>query len=46
MADMRKLFSTQGAVPVGSIPDQYGHYLRAEMEKLAEVVKTSGARVN
>jgi tripartite-type tricarboxylate transporter receptor subunit TctC len=41
---IQKLFSTQGAVPVGSTPQEYGRYLRTEMAKLAEVVRMSGAR--
>ena len=41
--DVRTLFATQGAVPVGNTPSEYSAYIKAEIAKLANVVKESGA---
>jgi tripartite-type tricarboxylate transporter receptor subunit TctC len=35
-----------GAEPVGSTPDEFVKFIRAETKKWAEVVKSSGARVD
>ncbi len=41
--DMHAKFIEQGSEPVGSTPQQFGDYMRAETVKWAKVVKLSGA---
>ena len=43
---MREKFVQQGSDPVGSTPDEFGAYMRAETEKWARVVRATGARVD
>jgi len=40
---MREKFVQQGADPVGSTPQEFGEYMRAETAKWAKLVKASGA---
>jgi tripartite-type tricarboxylate transporter receptor subunit TctC len=42
--EIRELLIQQGADPVGSTPDEFAAYIRAETAKWAKVVKASGAR--
>ncbi len=44
--ETRRQFETQGADPVGSTPAEFGALIRAESEKYAKVVKSSGAKVD
>ena len=44
--EMRDRFIAQGADPVGSTPDEFATYMRAETAKWARLVKTSGARAD
>ena len=44
--DLREKFIQQGADPVGSTPEEFGEYMRAETAKWAKIVKASGARVD
>jgi tripartite-type tricarboxylate transporter receptor subunit TctC len=44
--DMRKRLHEQGAEPVGSTPEQFTAFMRAEIARWAEVVKVSGARAD
>jgi tripartite-type tricarboxylate transporter receptor subunit TctC len=39
-------FIQQGADPVGSTPEEFGAYMRAETAKWAKIVKASGAKAN
>jgi tripartite-type tricarboxylate transporter receptor subunit TctC len=41
--EMRERFIHQGADPVGSTPEEFGNFMRAETAKWAKVVKASGA---
>ena len=46
LPDIRERLSGQGADPVGSTPEQFAALIRSEIQKWAQVVKTSGARVD
>jgi tripartite-type tricarboxylate transporter receptor subunit TctC len=41
--EMKERMGADGAIPVGSTPDQFAAYIRSEMEKYAKVIKASGA---
>ena len=41
---VQKRFASLGTVPVGSSPEEFAAFLRAEIEKCSRVVKASGAR--
>ena len=45
-ADVRELFANRGAEPVGSTPEQFGDFTKAQFAKWAKVVKASGARID
>ena len=45
-ADVREGWAKQGAVPMSMTPDEFGQYLRQDIEKWAKVVKVSGAKVD
>jgi len=42
--DTRSAWATQGAVPMVMTPDEFGRFLREDIDKWAHVVKISGAR--
>ena len=44
--ELREKFIQQGADPVGSTPEEFGEYMRAETAKWAKLVKASGAKVD
>lgn len=44
--DVRALMDKQGAVPLGSTPEELGEYLKREIDKYAKVIKASGARAD
>jgi tripartite-type tricarboxylate transporter receptor subunit TctC len=44
--EMRDKFIQQGADPVGSTPEEFGDYMRAETAKWAKLVKAVGAKVD
>jgi len=41
---IQQRFASLGTVPVGSSPEEFAAFLRAEIEKCSRVVKASGAR--
>jgi tripartite-type tricarboxylate transporter receptor subunit TctC len=45
-ADVKDAWAKQGAVPMAMSPAEFDKYLRADIEKWANVVKVSGAKVN
>jgi len=45
-ADVKEAWAKQGAVPMAMSPAEFDKYLRADIEKWANVVKVSGAKVN
>jgi tripartite-type tricarboxylate transporter receptor subunit TctC len=44
--DVKEAWAKQGAVPMLMTPSEFDKYLRADIEKWANVVKVSGAKVN
>ncbi len=42
--DLKKAWSDQGAVPMTMTPDEFGRFMRDDIEKWARIVKISGAR--
>ena len=42
--EMRQAWQQQGAVPMSMSPDEFGRFLRDDIEKWARVVKISGAK--
>ena len=44
--DVREKLLAQGAEPVGSSPEEFRAYIRAEIEKWGKVVRASGLRVD
>jgi len=44
--DVRKLMENQGAVPLGSSPEEMSAYLQREIEKYAKLIQASGARAD
>lgn len=45
-ADVKKLMESQGAVPLGTSPEEMSRYLLSEIEKYAKVIKASGAQAD
>jgi tripartite-type tricarboxylate transporter receptor subunit TctC len=44
--DVTEAWAKQGAVPMPMTPEAFDKYLRADIDKWADVVKVSGAKVN
>ena len=45
-ADVKKLMESQGAIPLGTSPEEMSRYLQSEIEKYAKVIKASGAQAD
>ena len=45
LADVREIYRKVGAVPISSTPDKFAAHITAEMRKLGDLVRLSGARV-
>ena len=45
MEDIRAKFADLGAQPVGSNPEELAAFLKVEMAKWAEVVKTANVKI-
>ena len=41
---MRKRLESEGAIPIGNAPEQFGPFVQSEIKRWAQVVKYSGAR--
>ena len=46
LPDVRAKLLAEGAEPVGSAPEEFAAYIRAEIDKWGRVVRASGARVD
>ncbi|MGZ5120103.1 MAG: tripartite tricarboxylate transporter substrate binding protein [Burkholderiales bacterium] len=46
LPDVREIFAAQGTDIIGSTPEEFARYIKAELAKWAIVVKKSGARVD
>jgi tripartite-type tricarboxylate transporter receptor subunit TctC len=46
LPDVKERLNKLGVEPVGSTPEQFGAYLKAEIVKYEKIVKASGARVD
>jgi tripartite-type tricarboxylate transporter receptor subunit TctC len=44
--DVRERLIASGVDPAGSTPDEYGAYVRSEVEKWAKVIKATGAKAD
>ena len=44
--DVREKLLAQGAEPIGSTPEEFRAYIRAEIDKWGRVIRASGARVD
>ncbi len=44
--DVKERFAAQAAEPVGSTPEQFRAYILSEIDKWAQVVKASGAKID
>jgi tripartite-type tricarboxylate transporter receptor subunit TctC len=42
--EVRVAYKAQGAVPVGSTPEEFGAFLKRDIDKWAKVVEASGAK--
>ena len=42
--DIQKVLDSEGVVPIGSTPAQFAEHIRKENERVARVVKASGAK--
>jgi tripartite-type tricarboxylate transporter receptor subunit TctC len=46
LPDVRERLEATGFEPIGTTPEQFGAYMRSEVEKWAKVVKTAGIRAD
>ena len=44
--EMRAKFIAAGVDPLGSAPEQFGAYIRSEIEKWGKVVRATGMRID
>lgn len=44
--EVRKIFTSQGAVPVGNSTAEYGKFIKSELSKMAKVVSEAGLKPN
>ncbi len=44
IAEVRELLAAQGAEPVGSTPEEFARFMRAESDKWAGVIKSAGVK--
>jgi tripartite-type tricarboxylate transporter receptor subunit TctC len=42
--ELKKSWADQGAVPMSMTPDEFGRFMREDIEKWSRIVKISGAR--
>jgi len=46
LADIQKIYSNVGAMPVTSTPEEFAAHINSEMAKLGKLVQLSGARID
>jgi len=44
-ADVRERLAADGGTPVGTTPEQFGAYIKTEIERWAKVIKQAGVRI-
>jgi tripartite-type tricarboxylate transporter receptor subunit TctC len=45
LPEVKEVWLQQGAIPLVKTPDEFDAYLRKDIEKWADVVKVSGAKI-
>ena len=45
LPEVKEIWLQQGAIPLVKTPDEFDAYLRKDIEKWADVVKVSGAKI-
>ena len=46
LPDVKQRLSEQGAEPAGTTPEQFAAYIRSEIDKYADIIRKSGAKVD
>jgi tripartite-type tricarboxylate transporter receptor subunit TctC len=46
LPEMKQRLSEQGAEPVGTTPERFAEYIKSEIDKYAQIIRKSGAKVD